>query len=210
MPHVCLLGDSIFDNKSYTRGEPDVVSHLQTMLPTGWRATLVAVDGATTRSMTPQLARVPEDATHLVLSIGGNDALGHMDLLRTPVNSTADALTLFASRVGAFAEDYRGAAEKVLALGRETTICTIYNGNLEPEIATVARVGLTLFNDAILQFAVSRGVTAIELRQVCQEPGDYANPIEPSGRGGRKIARAIAEATGAVRRTLPGSLVVGA
>jgi hypothetical protein len=38
---------------------------------------------------------------------------------------------------------------------------------------------------------------AIELRHVCTEPADYANPIEPSVRGGAKIARAIARAVGA-------------
>jgi hypothetical protein len=37
----------------------------------------------------------------------------------------------------------------------------------------------------------------IELRLVCSEPEDYANPIEPSVQGGAKIARAIARAVGA-------------
>jgi len=34
----------------------------------------------------------------------------------------------------------------------------------------------------------------VELRLVCSEPADYANPIEPSVRGGAKIARAVARA----------------
>jgi hypothetical protein len=37
-PHVVLLGDSIFDNAAYTRGEPDVVGHLRDLLPSPWRA----------------------------------------------------------------------------------------------------------------------------------------------------------------------------
>jgi hypothetical protein len=37
---------------------------------------------------------------------------------------------------------------------------------------------------------------AIDLRLVCTEPADYANPIEPSGRGGLKIAGAIARSLG--------------
>lgn len=36
----------------------------------------------------------------------------------------------------------------------------------------------------------------IELRAICREPCDYANPIEPSDEGGRKIARAIANSLG--------------
>ena len=41
------------------------------------------------------MPKVPRDATHLVVSIGGNDALGYLDLLDAPATSTADALRLF-------------------------------------------------------------------------------------------------------------------
>ena len=44
--HIVLLGDSIFDNGAYTQGEPDVVTHLRTLLPAGARAMLLAKDGA--------------------------------------------------------------------------------------------------------------------------------------------------------------------
>jgi hypothetical protein len=37
----------------------------------------------------------------------------------------------------------------------------------------------------------------IDLRLVCTEPADYANEIEPSGPGGRKIAAAVARSVGA-------------
>jgi hypothetical protein len=46
MAAVVLLGDSIFDNGAYTQGEPDVVTHLGTVLPAGARAMLLAKDGA--------------------------------------------------------------------------------------------------------------------------------------------------------------------
>jgi hypothetical protein len=209
VPHVILLGDSIFDNSAYTGGEPDVVSHLRMLLPEEWTATLVAVDGATTAGISSQVARIPRDATHLVVSIGGNDALGQTDLLRTPVPSTADALALFATRTGRFANDYRAAVESVLALQRHTTICTIYNGNLDRDVADIARIGLTIFNDVILQFACERRLPVLELRQICSEPRDYANPIEPSGTGGKKIAVAIAHAIGALEPDTPVSRVYG-
>ncbi|HEX6372708.1 MAG TPA: hypothetical protein VF006_27555 [Longimicrobium sp.] len=38
MPHVVLLGDSIFDNASYVAGGPDVVTHLRGELPHGQRS----------------------------------------------------------------------------------------------------------------------------------------------------------------------------
>jgi hypothetical protein len=59
---------------------------------------------------------------------------------------------------------------------------------------------LMMFNDVILRTAFERGVPVIDLRLVCTEPSDYANPIEPSGQGGRKIADAIVCALGLSHR----------
>ena len=50
-----------------------------------------------------------------------------------------------------------------------------------------------VFNDVILRVAVEYGLAVIDLRFVCTEPSDYANPIEPSSIGGAKIARAIVD-----------------
>src|SRR6185436_5966678 len=76
MIHIVLLGDSIFDNAAYVAGGPDVVRQLREILPSGWRATVNALDGAVISDVPQQLKELPRDATHLVLSIGGNDALG--------------------------------------------------------------------------------------------------------------------------------------
>lgn len=58
-----------------------------------------------------------------------------------------------------------------------------------------------LFNDAILRAAFELRLDVIDLRLVCSEQSDYANPIEPSGAGGKKIAAAIAAALAVVERT---------
>jgi hypothetical protein len=196
--HAVLLGDSIFDNSAYTRGAPDVVTHLRSLLPEGWQATLRAVDGATTATFEGQLAQLPADATHLVIAVGGNDALQNIDLLSLRVSSSAQALDIFAGRIAAFERAYRRAITKAVALERHTAVCTVYNGALEADRAALARVGLALFNDVILRTAIDLRLDALELRSVCSEPADYANPIEPSGEGGRKIAVAIAHLLGAV------------
>jgi hypothetical protein len=195
MGHIVLLGDSVFDNAAYTGAEPDVVTHLRNVLPAGWQATLCAVDGATTSGLPSQVRSVPADATHLFVSIGGNDALGNIDLLSTPVRSTADALRLFGDRVAAFEQSYRRGLVPVLALRRPVTLCTIYNGDLpDREQAALARVALMIFNDAIQRIGHEHRLPVIDLRLICCEREDYANPIEPSGPGGRKIAIAIARA----------------
>jgi hypothetical protein len=196
--HIALVGDSIFDNKAYTGGEPDVVEHLRDLLPSGWCASLGAVDGSVNDDLAVQLERVPRDASRLVISIGGNDVLHNGDLLDTPVGSSADALALFGERLTLFETAYCSAVDNALSLGKETTICTIYNGNFAADEAPIVRVALTTFNDVILRAAFQRRLTVIDLRLVCTESSDYANAIEPSGRGGRKIAEAIARSCGAM------------
>lgn len=65
----------------------------------------------------------------------------------------------------------------------------------EPPVPHVVLLGASVFfNDAILRAAFEQGAAVIDLRLVCSEPEDYATPIEPSVRGGEKIARAIAGA----------------
>ena len=92
MGRVVLLGDSIFDNAAYVAGAPDVVEQVRRRLPVGFEATLAAVDGSRMHHVPQQLGGVPEDTTHLVLSVGGNDALGNSDFLEAPARSTAEAL----------------------------------------------------------------------------------------------------------------------
>src|SRR3954469_11832269 len=73
--HVVLLGDSIFDNKAYVGTGPAVIDQVREQLPAGWQATLRAVDGSRVHGVPGQLRGMPKDASHLVVSVGGNDAL---------------------------------------------------------------------------------------------------------------------------------------
>jgi hypothetical protein len=198
MPHLVLLGDSIFDNAAYTDGAPDVVTQLRGLLPEGWRATLAAVDGAQAADVAAQVAGVDATATHLVLSVGGNDALMASGLLDEPVYSSADALRLIAATVREFELRYRDAVAACLARRLPLAVCTIYHGNFpDPDFRERAVVALTALNDAIVRTACAHGLDVIDLRAICDLPQDYANPIEPSSIGGAKIARAIARvATG--------------
>ena len=199
MPHVVLLGDSVFDNAAYVRGGPAVADHLAALLPAGWRVTLGAVDGAVIDDVHRQLARLPAlapDATHLVLSAGGNDALGHADLLDRPTRSSAETLDDLAAAADAFVERYRRLLAAFDATGLPSVACTIYNGNLGPPAARRAAAALAVFNDAVQRLAAEHRTPVSELRNVCTSPADYANPIEPSVIGGGKIARAIMSAIG--------------
>ena len=190
--HVVLLGDSIFDNAAYVAGGVDVVTQLRDRLPEGSRASLLAVDGAVGGGVARQLDRVPADATELVISAGGNDALGASGVLRQPARSVADAVAALAAVQAGFAAGYEGMLDAALARGLPTAICTIYDANYPEPDRRVIVAALALFNDAITRAAFARGLSLIDLRLICDRPDDYANPIEPSVRGGAKIAAAIA------------------
>jgi len=193
--HIVLLGDSILDNGAYTRGSPDVIAQVRERLPGGWKATLLAVDGATTAGIPSQLAKLPADATDLVLSVGGNDALGRQDVLSRRSASVGEALRLLAGELRGFEADYRKAVAACLAPRLPLTVCTIYNGNFpDPAYQQAVSTAIALFDDVIQRTATERRLRLIELRHVCTAAADYANPIEPSSIGGAKIADAILRA----------------
>lgn len=193
MPNVVLVGDSVFDNAAYAAPDPGVEARLIAELGDRWDVTLLAIDGSLTRQVHEQLDGIPKEVDWLVLSTGGNDALGHQELLVAEAASYAEVLTVFGEAVDRFATDYEVLLKALLREGTHTAVCTIYNGNLPAPHGDVAPVAVSLFNDAIYRLANRHGLPVLDLRSICNEPGDYVNGIEPSGSGGAKIARALAE-----------------
>jgi lysophospholipase L1-like esterase len=192
MKNVVLLGDSIFDNKAYVGDGPDVVEQLGETLPSGWKATLNAVDGDTTIDVKNQLKRLPSDATHLIVSVGGNDALQHKDIIEQDARSVAEVLDKLASVRGKFQQNYRAMLDAVLRRKLPLAVCTIYEARYQdPGTRKIAATGLTIFNDIITREAFARGVPLIDLRLIFDDDADYANDIEPSVKGGAKMAKAI-------------------
>ncbi len=191
MSHVVLLGDSIFDNARYVPDRPPLIEQVRRGLPSGWAATLAAVDGHTVDDVATQLSRVPAAATHVVLSVGGNDALSAGWLLLERAGTVRDALARLAEIVDEFRAAYARMLDRVLALGRPTAVCTVYDA--VPGLGSAERGALTGFNDVISRAAVRSGVPLIDLRVVCADAADYSpmSPIEPSVVGGAKIADAI-------------------
>jgi lysophospholipase L1-like esterase len=208
MSHIILLGDSIFDNGVYVPGHPDVVKQLREVLPEGWKASLLAVDGAVTRSVAAQVARLPADATHLVVSVGGNDALGESHILGAGVGIVGEGVALLAEAQERFARSYSDMLQTVLSVGLPTALCTIYDTPTTAPNQRIIRTALAVFNDIITRAAFSEGLPLIDLRLICNEDEDYANPIEPSAKGGAKMATAIARLITGAGDDRPQSLVI--
>jgi lysophospholipase L1-like esterase len=208
MSHIILLGDSIFDNGVYVPGHPDVVKQLRAVLPEGWKASLLAVDGAVTRSLAAQVARLPADATHLVVSVGGNDALGESHILGTGVRSVGEGVALLAETQERFARNYADMLQTVMSVGLPVALCTIYDTPTSAPNHLIIRTALAVFNDIITRAAFGHGLPLIDLRLICNEDEDYANPIEPSAKGGAKMAAAISRLITGSREDRPQSTVI--
>ena len=98
--------------------------------------------------------------------------------------------------------------DSVLAHKLPTAVCNIYyprfhvkslnrmqgymseyaNGEQKQEMAMAAE---TIFNDIIMFEVFKRKLPLIDLRVLCNDDQDFANPIEPSCIGGMKIAKTI-------------------
>lgn len=190
--HIVLLGDSIFDNKAYVNGGLDVLAHLRRQIPAEWKASLRAIDGSVVENARKQALGLPDDATHLIISVGGNDAILNADVLQQKASSSAEVLNTLADVAIEFEYQYREMLQTVLRLKKPTAVCTIYYPRIpDPFTQKIAVAALTIFNDVIIRQAFLAGVPLIDLRLVCNEDSDYANEIEPSQKGGGKIARAI-------------------
>jgi hypothetical protein len=115
-------------------------------------------------------------------------------LLRQPARSVAEVIGKLADVRDQFARDYREMLDDLAGQGLPVAVTTIYDANFpDPEEQRLAVTGLILFNDVITREAFSRRLPLIDLRLICKEPDDYANPIEPSARGGEKIAAVVAQ-----------------
>src|SRR5207244_1487438 len=131
-------GDSIFDNARNVPDRPPVIEQLRRSLPPDWTASLLAVDGHMIADVESQLEELPLDASHLVVSVGGNDALAESSVLAESAYSVADALRLLRQVQGRFVNDYRAMLRAVGAKEKPMAVCTIYDlvpGLEAPELA---------------------------------------------------------------------------
>ena len=195
MSHLVLLGDSVFDNAHYTSGGPDVVSQVRSIIPSGWDASLLAVDGSTTLNISDQMQHLPKECTHLVLSVGGNNALTEASRLGISFfgmngEPTAKSLDSLADISSEFESQYRSAVDVCLRPGLSLGVCTIYNGCFpDKSYQRIASLALAIFNDVIIRVAIERVLPVIDLRLICTTLGTMRTPSNPRRLGVRKLPR---------------------
>jgi len=203
--HLFMVGDWVFDNGAYVRvGEPDVREQVGRILGQDARVSSAAQDGAVIAGVRSQVANRPPDTTHLVVSAGGNDALDSTGVLDVKVRSIMEALEKIADIAEAFTLDYVGLMDQLVSTRLPVAVCTIYDPRFpDGRLRRTGATALSVLNGVITREAFARSFALIDLRLVCSEDTDFANPIEPSAQGGAKIAQAIARfASGSVSSTV--------
>ncbi len=208
MKHIILAGDSIFDNGTWVPGDPDVAEQLRGLLGPNDKVTLLAVDGDVINGVYHQLNDLPNDATHLFISVGGNDALGALRVMEMPVNKVGEGFLLFHEVRKEFEKMYQKMLSNALSYSLPTTVCTIYRPCLSHKNAIrmighsdidfnsdqqqqIANTALPIINGIIRNEAISAGLPVIDLEIIFSDVADYANDIEPSAIGGMKISKVI-------------------
>ena len=193
---IALLGDSIFDNGVYVPGELPVIEQLRAKFDRNTtNVEMLAVDGAITQDVLEhQIPSLSEKVDFIVLSTGGNDALQNIEILSDNIDRSApEVLSLFYGIRETFRQNYCAVLENLSRLERPLLVCTIYNPDFRRDVSTeslqaLAETALSFFNDVIVQEALSRSLDVLDLREIFTESDDFANPIEPSAKGGEKIA----------------------
>ena len=197
MAVVSLLGDSIIDNKVYVKeNELSVKEHLEHN--SNHLYTQLAVDGHTTKDVLRfQLNSLPNLATHQVISMCGNDLLNHISFLKSKEELTPkEVMEQAVCKLAPIKHRYRSIVKKLSQQDSNILLCTVYEGNLSSDIfyrdisfASMAMV--SMLNDIIFSTGATFNVDVLELRNIFTEEQDYANPIEPSHIGGKKLASRI-------------------
>ena len=199
---LVLLGDSIIDNKAYVlEGELSVFEHIKskTQIP----VTQLALDGATTDDViSSQINNIPFGASHIVLSIGGNDLLNEIGFLMEDFKYTPNhVLKRCQLLIAPITQKYESIVSQLQTTSRANLLlCTVYEGDLEgsvmyDDIAISSRAMLSLFNDSVYKTQNMFKTEILELRHIFTSSKDYANPIEPCHIGGGKLANAISHWT---------------
>lgn len=202
--HVVLLGDTVFDRDAVAPHDDGVPAALRRVLPAGAVASSLARDGARIADLPAQLARLPADVTHLVVSIGERDATEALSGLDEPATTIAAALDHLAVIRDRFAARHAAVADALAATRRPVALCTMRAPAASADgLSRARRTAVDLLDDAIARIVFTRGLALIDLRLVCPDGADFAPAGVPSPAGPRRSPPPSPASSIAPRRPRP-------
>jgi len=195
---LALFGDSILDNAAYTHPEPDTTAHLERQLGADWTVQRLALDGAMMHNVGEQLSALRDRPDVAVLSVGGNDAIEHIDILEQPAVTSGTVLEDLEKIGASFHTAYERVARAVAQRAARTIVCTIYEVQLEPPVfAKRVRVPLAVINDRILRVAAKLGLDTLELRRSARNQRILFSRSSPRPRAQRRSPKQLSMSCGA-------------
>jgi len=194
--HMVLLGDAL---QNIDLGSGEIESALVPRPRNPWKMTVLQSLQALQRG---HVREIPEDATHVVISIEGAWAIETSGLLQGGTHTISEALETLATAADAFEVVLGGMIAAAQETGLPTLVCTLVPARYtKPAQHRIASTALAIFNDRIMRRAVAARLSIVELRLVCNEDADYASATLLSRAGVRKAANVIRAALYDVSRS---------
>ena len=175
---IILLGDSVFDNRSYV-GETDSIHYLldhHNII----KSTIIASDGAKIANLNNQLQSVKKDLLNkkitLFISVGGNDIYDYnkTDNCKDYVDKIFDKYTTIINNY---------------SFNCKLVLCNIYTPTSEKN--TTKAKCIKIWNNKLSEYCLQNSYTLFPLDSILNKPSDFTDKIEPSKTGGRKIVNEL-------------------
>lgn len=185
-PKVTLFGDSILNNSRYVPFGKSVGASLQDIYGSGLR--INAQDGASINNVYNQVEQYEtynkiSDNTHIVISAGGNNMLNAMNV-HALNNESVDK----------FASQYKRLIKHICTTFPEARIYLLNVYHPAEERYDKISKYIDRWNDSVASLVGDDDLgrlSLIDVAGICTEEEDFVSEIEPSSKGGKKIARAI-------------------
>ncbi len=195
--HLVLLGDAL---QNIDLGCGEIERALVPRPRNPWKLTVLQALQTLRRGY---VREIPQDASHVVISIEGAWAIEASGLLQAGTHTIREAL----ETLSAAADEFEGILAGMIAAARETglptVVCTLVPARYaKPEQHRVATTALAIFNDRVMRRAFAASLSIVDLRLVCDEDADYASETLLSRAGVRKAANVIRAALYEVSRSV--------
>ena len=195
--HVVLLGDSLLPVRTdLPEGSLESVVMPGARFP--WKLSVISAAQVSTPG--PAIS-IPEDASHIVINIEGNDAIAASGLLDGPAMVWRAGLAQLSSAADDFERHVEILARAALSTRLPTLVCTMYPPrypNWEQQQAACA--ALAVFNDRLIRRVFAAKLPLVDLSLVCTDETDYADATRLSKQGLRKASNVVVSALYAVGR----------
>lgn len=195
--HLVLLGDAL---QNIDLGSGKIESALVPRPRNPWKLTVVHSLQTLQRG---HVRQIPDDATHVVISVEGAWAIEASGLLQAGTHTIRAALKTLSAAADEFEDILAGMIAAAKETGLPTVVCTLVPArHVKPGEHRVSTTALAIFNDRVVRCAFGARLPIVDLRMVCDEDADYASATLLSRAGVRKAANVIRAALYEVSRSV--------